>query len=89
MVPSLNLKRAQQEKKQDGGKPPRSTEPASRCFLAQRATVSSIQTVSAGFLPECLPALLIPGAVGIMLSGFLSHLNMGCLPQGHLNVGFF
>lgn len=38
---------------------------------------------------ECLPTLLTPGAVGIMLSGFLSHLNMGCLPQGRLNMGFF
>ena len=79
-----------------GGKHPRSTEPggstglldASRCFLAQRVTVSSTQKVSAGFLPGCLTTFLIPGAVGITLSGFLSHPSMGCLPQGRLNVGY-
>ena len=41
-----------------------------------------------GFSQSVL-SLLIPGAVGITLSGFLSHLSMGCLPQGRLNMMFF
>ena len=72
MVPSLTLKRAQQEKKQG----------LDASWPRQQLPAQPRQS-------QCLTALLIPGAVGITLSGFLSHPNMGCPPQGRLNMGFF